>query len=65
MNVNRIREITVDVGNVSGVAAILFGQHRLRHVLVQRVDCAVEVDSLTDLLLEERLHEVDDRVDHR
>lgn len=58
--------LTVDVLQAPGVAAILRRQDLPRDELVQRLEAVgVHVDPVPDLLLEERLHPVDDRVDQR
>lgn len=52
--------LTVNVCHISGIAAVLLGQHRLWYVLVQRINGAVEVYALTDFLLQEGSHKVND-----
>lgn len=56
----KIWMLTVNVCHISGIAAVLFGQHRLWYVLVQRINGAVEVYALTDFLLQEGSHKVND-----
>lgn len=54
---------TVQISYIASIATVLLGQHSLRHMLVQRIDGAVKVNALTDFLLQEWAHKVNDCVD--
>lgn len=57
--------ITVQILDFPSLAAVFFWHHFLGNGLEQRVHVGVDEDSVPDLLLEEGLGEVDDRVDQR
>lgn len=53
------------INDRSGVSAVLGRHYLLRYVIVERPDVAMREDAIAYLLLQERLDEIENRVDER